>query len=378
MKAHRILLVTDIFPPEIGGPATFIEKLARRLSAEGCQVTVVCAVRRGVGVSDTDRPYRVIRVLRRAGWFPVCTRLILAWQMLRHRRVLVNGLEEHAEFAARWTGRRYLAKVVGDIAWEASRNAGETTLDVDAFQRDAAAQTRWGALVKKRRAALDRARLVFTPSDYLRDLVQGWGVPAEKVVRIYNGVVLAQAAAVIPFRTHGPLRVVFAGRLTNWKGVETLLLALARLDGVTAEVVGDGPELPALEALGRQLQLEGRVRFFGRRQQQQVAEHMRQAHVLVLTSLYEGLSHTLIEAGAEGLPCIASRRGGNPEVIQDGRNGILVPAQDVSALAAALARLRDDEALRRRLGLTAREMATAFDLSRTVEHVADLLEKELK
>src|SRR5690606_1402073 len=132
------------------------------------------------------------------------------------------------------------------------------------------------------------------------------------------------------------LRALFVGRLTNWKGVDTLLLAVRDLPEVDLAIVGDGPERPALEALARQLGLGGRAAFLGRLGRAETRREMLRSHVLVLPSLYEGLSHTLLEAGAVGLPCIASRCGGNPEVIADGENGLLVPPEDPAALGAAL------------------------------------------
>jgi glycosyltransferase involved in cell wall biosynthesis len=100
---------------------------------------------------------------------------------------------------------------------------------------------------------------------------------------------------------------------------------------------------------------------------------MARAHVLVLTSLYEGLSHTVLEAFAAGLPCIVSDRGGNEEVVKDGRNGLVVPAQNVGRLAHALGRLETDDAFRRNLAAAALDTVRAFDLADTVTGTERLL-----
>jgi glycosyltransferase involved in cell wall biosynthesis len=100
---------------------------------------------------------------------------------------------------------------------------------------------------------------------------------------------------------------------------------------------------------------------------------MQESDVLVLDSQYEGLSHTLLEAGAMGLPCIASDRGGNPEVIQNGSNGLLVPYGDVAALQAALANLEADEPLRYRLACQAKAHSGRFDFEKTVAGTAEIL-----
>jgi len=139
------------------------------------------------------------------------------------------------------------------------------------------------------------------------------------------------------------------------------------------EIVGDGPEWPHLVELSAQLGLGDRAIFRGRLSAPDVRRAMDRAHALVLTSLYEGLSHTLLEAFAAGLPCIVSDRGGNEEVVSNGRNGVIVPPQNVGSLARALRSLAQDEPWRRRLGAAALETARVFDLSNTVSRTEQLL-----
>lgn len=364
-----VLLITNIFPPMIGGPATFIDKAAGHFARQGIRVTVICSSKEKTHAGDAARPFRVVRI-------PIGNRIIyelrlrwaLFWGFLRHRHILVNGLESQVGEVARLLGRRYVLKIVGDGVWEMARNQGTTLLDIDAFQTSPEAQQAFRGSVAKRNRPVHLARTIVTPSDYLKGVVTGWGVAPEKVVRIFNGVELGAAAGTAPVvREPGePLRLLFVGRLTNWKGVETLLLALTTLDGVHAVVAGDGPEYPHLVELARQLDLGDKVRFTGRVAHAEVRRLMEQSHVLVLTSLYEGLSHTLLEAGALGLPVIASDRGGNSEVVVSGQNGLLVPAQDVGALRRAIAQMTDDEPARRAMASRAREMIVAYDLNETI------------
>jgi glycosyltransferase involved in cell wall biosynthesis len=143
-----------------------------------------------------------------------------------------------------------------------------------------------------------------------------------------------------------PLDVVFVGRLTNWKGVETALLALRDLHDVRLTVIGSGPEAPLLEALTQQMRLNEVVSFLGRLSREATETRVRRAHVLLLPSCYEGLSHTLLEAGERGVAIVASDVGGNRALVDSGRNGLLVPYADPAALADALRRIRDDEGLR--------------------------------
>ena len=373
---NRILLVTTIFPPQIGGPATFINRLAHALADAGERVTVVCATPNPDREQDASLPFRVVRVGGRSQVeLEIRARLALIWQMLRHDAVLVNGLEYPAFHAATVARKTYIAKIVGDTVWETARNNGLTPLGVDAFQSAPLGNAYLQRLSSWRSRFLSRARLVITPSQYLRQLVVGWGVPEDRMRVIPNGVPLKVYADVQPARRAPAenLKVVFVGRLTNWKGVETLLLAASAVDGIECHIIGDGPSFPLLHTLAKQLGLKEKVKFLGRLDPQATRRTMSAMHVLVLGSAYEGLSHTLLEASAQGLAIIASNCGGNPEVIEDGRSGLLFPYGDVSALARALQALRDDEAFRYRLALGAKQNSLRFNFDTTVEMTRQLL-----
>jgi glycosyltransferase involved in cell wall biosynthesis len=372
----RVLLVTNVFPPLIGGPATFVDLLGHELARRGHRVTVVCSSPARSHPSDRTRPFRVVRVSTENRYrYEIRIRLVLLRELLRHRRVFVNLLETYVAEVNRLARRRFVLKVVGDAAWERARNLGATTLDIDAFQTAGLERAAVAAEIRKRDGALDQARCVVTPSRYLKDLVVGWGVSADKVRVIPNGVEDELLETPLPMkRSEGRLRALFVGRLTNWKGVETLLLAARDRPDVEVAIVGDGPEQPSLRELASQLGLNGRARFLGRLERAAAQAEMQRAHVLVLTSLYEGHSHTLLEAGAVGLPCIASRRGGNPEVIADGENGLLVPAQDPDALGAALERLARDEPLRHALATRAWQRSRERRLAASVDEIVEVLE----
>lgn len=371
----RILLITNIFPPHIGGPASFIDRLAHALSGRGHDVTVVCSSDAPTDWRDRERPFRVRRVcLANRYLYEVRVRLVLAQELARHSRILVNGLESYVDDVARIVPRRYVLKIVGDTVWETARNAGLTTLDFDTFQQTPPTDARLDALARKRKRYMERASIIVTPSAYLKRIVAGWGVPESKLRVVPNGISLEDWSTASQPPRNGPLRVLFVGRLTNWKGVETLLLAAAGLQGIEVTIVGDGPELPLLSALRRQLPGTEHIRFAGRRPESAVKDMMREADVLVLPSNYEGLSHTLLEASACGLACVASAAGGNAEVISHEKTGLLVPYSDPGALRDALVRLRDDDTLRTMLGRNARASAHRFDFSRTVDAYVRILE----
>ena len=108
---------------------------------------------------------------------------------------------------------------------------------------------------------------------------------------------------------------------------------MARVGGLELLVLGDGPERARLERQARALGLSDRVRFLGAGTRDDVIRLFRGADVALLTSAWENLPHTLLEALAVGTPVIATAVGGIPEVVRDGENGLLVPAGDIDAIA---------------------------------------------
>jgi glycosyltransferase involved in cell wall biosynthesis len=125
----------------------------------------------------------------------------------------------------------------------------------------------------------------------------------------------------------------------------------------------------------RTLNLERSVVFTGSRGD--VADILPALDVFVLSSRYEGLPVSLLEAMASGVPPVATAVGGVPEVVTDGRDGLLVPAGQPAALATAIGRLLDDVDLRSRLGAAARERARDFDIARAVRFMEQWYEEIL-
>jgi glycosyltransferase involved in cell wall biosynthesis len=338
-------------------------------------VTVICSSEVRTADGDRDLPYALRRLhYRNRIQHNIGARWTIGREMLRHRVTIVNGLDTLVHPVAKRLRRPYILKVPGDSAWQAARNAGATSLDIDRFQTESPPRFD-PAKAQRSRIARDAAHVV-TPSNYLKGMVVGWGVSADAITVIPNGVDLDRFAPRTARRSAtDPFRLLFVGRLTNWKGVETALLASVGLPEVEFTVIGEGPSYPQLVELAAQLGLSPRVRFLGRQSQQEVADAMSRSHALVLTSLYEGMSHTLQEAMATGLPCIASSRGGNDEVIQSGTDGLLVEPQDVAALTAAIRGLLDDEDRRLKMAEAARATSTRFSIERTLDGFMALIER---
>jgi glycosyltransferase involved in cell wall biosynthesis len=154
--------------------------------------------------------------------------------------------------------------------------------------------------------------------------------------------------------------LAFAGRLTAQKSLDVALAALARVDGVTLLIAGDGDQRPSLERLATELGLAGRVRFLGPQPRERVLELFRAADAVVLSSSWENFPHAVVEALAGGTPVLATAIGGVAEVVRDGENGLLVSAGDADALAGAVRRYFGDADLRDRLRTAAAPSVAAY------------------
>jgi glycosyltransferase involved in cell wall biosynthesis len=350
----RILIVTGIFPPDIGGPATYVPQIAEGLAQRGHAVTVVTLSDR-LDHEDGVYPFRVIRLPRRAfkPWRMGRTVLVLLRLGRRADVLFVNGLALESVLANFVLRKPLVMKVVGDLAWERATGRGWTADDFETFQR-----RRYGLRIELLKALRSwwtrRADRVIVPSRYLARWVVGWGVPAEKIVVIYNAVEPVDGVEPLPVPLKTPIKAVTVGRLIPLKRVDGLLEALKELPDLGLVVVGDGPERLRLERRARELDVSDRVYFAGQRSKKEALGLMAACDLFVLNSVHEGLPHVVLEAMALGLPVVATAAGGTPEVVRDGETGVLVPGR-YGTLGASLSALARDPALRRRLGRAARQ-----------------------
>ncbi len=234
-----------------------------------------------------------------------------------------------------------------------------------------------------RNSRRNRARRLFAPlvsrfvtvSNHLRRwLVEEVRIPAQKVITIHNGVDTtrfaptdrAAARAALGLASGQPV-IGTVGRLDPVKDHATLIRAFSRVRStcgdVTLLIAGDGPCKEDLQALVATLGLNEHVRFLGERHD--IPGVLAAMDVFVLPSIAEGISNTILEAMAAGLPVVATRVGGNPELVEDGVNGILVPQGDSEALATAVATYLRDPHLLEVHGKSSRLRAVeAFGLER--------------
>jgi glycogen(starch) synthase len=215
------------------------------------------------------------------------------------------------------------------------------------------------------------AVLVITPR--LHRLLLSEGVEEDRLHLIPPGVnpSLFEGPFEDPFSGVGRPRILLVGRLAPQKGVSTLVEAAGLLKDPSAKVllVGDGSERPKLEREAKRIGVGDRVRFEGFVAHERRPAALVHADLLVLPSLYEELGTVLLEAMQAGLPVVASKTGGIPDVIEDGVNGMLVLPGEPEALARAIDRFLADRDLARRLSEGAQQRAKDYDWEVLAERV---------
>lgn len=221
-------------------------------------------------------------------------------------------------------------------------------------------------------------------SDFVAGRLVDVGAPPSRVRRVYNGIEVARFSGgpdgFLQSLLHvsATTRVVFAsGRAQSYKGFDVLIAAAAQIErqgipAVAFAYCGAGPDLERLRAEAAALGLRA-FHFLGRRED--VPRLLRSAAVAVVPSVWaEAFGLTVVEAMAAGVPVVASRVGGIPELVTDGVTGLLVPPGDPAALAAGIHRLLDDAELRGAIARAGSEVARSrFDIEQTVGSLAAIL-----
>jgi len=343
----KLLIVTGLYPPNVGGPATYSYLLHTELPQHGVDVSVVT--------------FDSVRFLPTGIRHAVFLLMILikgrGKDLLYAQDPVSVGFP--AMIAARWLKKPFALKVVGDYAWEqgTQRFGVEDMLDFFVGKKRGSYNKRVERLRRVQERVAQAAAHIIVPSQYLKKIVTEWGVDAEKVTVVYNAhnddnvlSVLGQYPTKITAQealdVASPM-LVTVGRLVPWKGFVTLLVLMPQLikqfPGISLHIIGSGPMYAYLSDVVKKAELGKHVFVHGALPQKEAFVYIRAADAFVLNTAYEGFSHQLLEVLALGTPIITTDVGGNPEIITDGKNGLLVPHDDKDAISGAIVKILNGE-----------------------------------
>lgn len=387
MTRPRLVLVSRRFWPLVGGAETAMDRLAGALVARGCAVTVLTARWDARWPLELHRHgVRVVRLPQpRLRFWGTLQYLFALQRWLRAHRgefdLAYVSMLKHDAYAVVGLGRRLGFPVV--LRAEGAGPTGDCHWQLEA---------RFGRTIKRRCA---QAELLVAPSPpvereliaagYRRDRIRyapnGVPVPLSRSAAAQAAARAALAAAQESLRlpSDAPL-VVYTGRLHAGKDLATLVRSwpqvLAHVPHARLWLVGDGPEHAALHEQVRDEHLEGSVTLTGAFDD--VGDVLAAADAFVLPSLAEGLSMSLLEALAVGLPAVVSDIPANRTLVTDGQTGRTFPPGDASALARALADVLADPAAAAPLGFAGRALVEReYSLDRMADEHCRLFEQLL-
>lgn len=356
MTRVRVCYLISQFHPIASGAERQALAQGRVLIRRGHEVHVVTRHFPGLAVDEQIDGVQVHRWVRTSSTGPLfglsfVVGVIRALRRLRPRYDLIHTHQGLWESIATGLGRDFLRGAPVLVQPASSGYFGEA---------EEMARTKGFPIL--RRLALRNRHFAAISGD-IEDQWRSLGVPADQIVRMASGVDAENfrpgPSALELALPPGP-RVVFTGRLHPQKNLDLLLDIWPEVSirtGASLCLVGDGPDRPRLEARASALGIAERIHFAG--PVADPAEHLRSAEVFVLPSVAEGMSNSLLEAMATALPCLASRIGGNTDLIDDGLHGLLIEPGNRDAWTAALVRILSDPGLARSLGSAARQRIDA-------------------
>lgn len=372
----RILIVSGIWPPDLGGPASHGPELGGFLAKRGHEVEAVTSA----GEQEPEpAPFPVTAVRRDRPlplWYAQAESAIAS--ALRGKDVVYStGLYTRSAVASRLRSVPLVMKLASDPAFErARRHVFEG--DLEAFQspqrRPSTGYLKW-----QRSAAVRHAAEVVIPSRYLAQVAIEWGIDPERVSVVPN-----PAPELGPLAPREELRrrlgierptFVFAGRFATPKNLPLAVAALSHAPGADLVLIGDGPEAGAVARAVESSPDGDRVSILGAMPRESVLDWVRAADGALLSSDWENFPHSAVEALAVGTPVIATAVGGVPEIVETGVNGTLVAPGDERGLGEAMAAVAADDALARRLREGALETSARYAPEAIYTRIEALLER---
>ncbi len=343
----KVLIATGIYPPSVGGPATYSKCLYDNLPKHDIEVVVAS--------------FDNLRALPKG-----------VSHFLYFIKLLIDGIGKDiiyaqdpvsvgypAMWAAKILKKKFVLKIVGDFAWEQGMQRFGVEDMLDDFVKDLKEYNPNVVRLKKvQRKVAERADKIIVPSRYLKKIVSQWGVDENKIDVIFNsfeGVNLPEDS-LENLRDEvgfvGPT-IITVGRLVPWKGFETLISVVEELreevQYLKLIIIGSGPDKQKLEDIVSKRNLFKNVLITGAMDRENLFKNIVAGDLFVLNTGYEGFSHQLLEVLALGTPIITTNIGGNPEIIKNEENGLLVEYDDKEGIKKAILKILKDKEMACRL-----------------------------
>jgi glycosyltransferase involved in cell wall biosynthesis len=360
----KALLISGIYRPEIGGPATYLPKLATQILDQGGQVEVITLkdsrsdpVTEHWKVNYINKNQNILlRVIK--------TSLLISKKAKTVDTVFANGLFQETTIGLLFLKKKSVAKVVGDPVWERARNKGKTNLNIVDFN-NAKLSINQGLQRLFIRWSLNRFSVITCPSLELKSIITNWGV-SKPIEFIPNGVIITENE-----NTDKKYDLVSVSRLVNWKNIDKIIRASAKTNSKLA-IVGSGPEEVSLKKLAKELNAP--VEFLGQLEEKDVKKVLAKSKIFALLSDYEGLSFALLQAMASEIPSLVSDVKGNSDVIRNEVEGLVVNIDNQTEIENAIEQLLNSTDLLAKYGAAAKiKVKNEYEQQNQINKVINLM-----
>jgi glycosyltransferase involved in cell wall biosynthesis len=355
----RILICTGIYPPDIGGPATYSKLLFDELPRRGFKVEVL----------SFGSVRHLPKIIRHMVYFFRILKRALHSDIIFAQDPVSVGLPSCV--VSKILGKKFVIRVAGDYAWEQAAQRFNVKENIDGFQnKKYGIKTEFLRSVQKFTA--NRANAIITPSIYFKNLVSGWmkNKNKNKVNAIYNGIKLSEYTS----ETKQKEKIILsAGRLVPWKGFDVLIEIMTELPDWRFIIVGSGPEENNLKLKIETLKLENRVELVGSVPREKMTEFLEKSKIFVLNTSFESFSFQVVEAMNVGIPVITTRIGNLSEIITDGKEGILVEPNNKKEIIDNIKKLAQNKDFYEEIIKNAKIKAQKFSIENTLNNLEQLL-----
>ncbi|MFC1757082.1 glycosyltransferase family 4 protein [Patescibacteria group bacterium] len=339
----KILIATGIYPPDIGGPATYSKLLFDELPKKGLSVRVL----------SFGEVRALPKVVRHFIYFLKLLKGSRGVDVVYAQDPVSVGLPVClASFLLR---KKFILKIVGDYAWEQWQQKSITKKQDTKFVTPEEFQDKkfdfFTELRRKiERTVAKRADKIIVPSEYLKKIVLMWGVKEEKIDVVYNAFEFISVGSSTSNRKN--FIIISAGRPVPWKGFAMLRNLMPEIEKAIPEA-----KLVILE----------------KESHKKVLEYLRAGDLFVLNTGYEGLSHQILEAMGMEIPIITTKVGGNPELIENNVNGLLVEFNNKEQFKEAILKLYRDKVLREKFIKNSKEKVKEFNKEKMIKETIKIL-----
>lgn len=318
----NILITVGIFPPDVGGPASFVPKITNHLINMDNKVKIICLADEENLLLEDELD--VLRIKRSTylpiRWFKTISLIIKYGR--KSDILFVNGLGVEAAIANLYLRKKIVRKIVGDPVWERFYNKKRTSETFDDFQN---LKHNLNVRIQKliRNWSIRSSEVVITPSDHLKEFINRTN-PKTEVLKINNGVEISEFK-----RSKTPLHefnILINSRLVVQKNIHFVIEAMGSIKNldVNLKIIGEGGEFERLEDLITNLNIQNRVKMIGKVENNLISEYLKTSNLFIQASDYEGLPHSILEAINYEVPILSTEVGGCKDLLDNGDRGFII------------------------------------------------------